>query len=265
MGYERPRGHFLSRGVLPPAKGRKAPGSASIRSSTGPMLLSKRKRPGAPGTWRSSSRRVRSGIPIRLRPFSLFCKKMSIPYHFMKIPARSLYAGLGARFGRRAPDRPATDFPPPPLQPISLRIEDGRPAEPWDVLQDEVGRAGSKSGRPMFGGCVPGLDGLRGLRRGCNGRGDLDDEQPSGRPVRGAPAGPDEAPFRDAPRRAAASGRRGDAGRLSPDRRRARRRVRGRAPFRNAARRRRRLAGRPPRRQRHAQRPAGAQDDRTTR
>jgi predicted SnoaL-like aldol condensation-catalyzing enzyme len=32
-----------------------------------------------------------------------------------------------------------------------VRIEDGRLAEHWDVLQDEVTRAESKSGLPMFG------------------------------------------------------------------------------------------------------------------
>jgi predicted SnoaL-like aldol condensation-catalyzing enzyme len=32
-----------------------------------------------------------------------------------------------------------------------VRIEDGRLAEHWDVLQDEATRAESKSGRPMFG------------------------------------------------------------------------------------------------------------------
>jgi predicted SnoaL-like aldol condensation-catalyzing enzyme len=32
-----------------------------------------------------------------------------------------------------------------------VRIEDGRLAEDWEVLQDEVTRAESKSGLPMFG------------------------------------------------------------------------------------------------------------------
>ncbi len=32
-----------------------------------------------------------------------------------------------------------------------VRIEDGRLAEHWDVLQDEVTQAASKSGMPMFG------------------------------------------------------------------------------------------------------------------
>jgi predicted SnoaL-like aldol condensation-catalyzing enzyme len=32
-----------------------------------------------------------------------------------------------------------------------LRIEDGRLAEHWDVLQDEATEAESKSGQPMFG------------------------------------------------------------------------------------------------------------------
>jgi predicted SnoaL-like aldol condensation-catalyzing enzyme len=37
-----------------------------------------------------------------------------------------------------------------------LRIEDGRLAEHWDVLQDEATEAESKSGRPMFGDRFPG-------------------------------------------------------------------------------------------------------------
>jgi predicted SnoaL-like aldol condensation-catalyzing enzyme len=32
-----------------------------------------------------------------------------------------------------------------------LRIEDGRLAEHWDVIQDEATKAESKSGLPMFG------------------------------------------------------------------------------------------------------------------
>ena len=37
-----------------------------------------------------------------------------------------------------------------------VRIEDGRLAEHWDVLQDEATEAESKSGRPMFGDRFPG-------------------------------------------------------------------------------------------------------------
>jgi predicted SnoaL-like aldol condensation-catalyzing enzyme len=37
-----------------------------------------------------------------------------------------------------------------------VRIEDGRLAEHWDVLQDEVTQAESKSGLPMFGTKFPG-------------------------------------------------------------------------------------------------------------
>ena len=37
-----------------------------------------------------------------------------------------------------------------------LRIEGGRLAEHWDVLQDEATEAESKSGRPMFGDRFPG-------------------------------------------------------------------------------------------------------------
>jgi predicted SnoaL-like aldol condensation-catalyzing enzyme len=36
-----------------------------------------------------------------------------------------------------------------------VRIEDGRLAEHWDVLQDEATAAESKSGLPMFGDCFP--------------------------------------------------------------------------------------------------------------
>ncbi len=36
-----------------------------------------------------------------------------------------------------------------------IRIEDGRLAEHWDVLQDEATKAESKSGRPMFGDRFP--------------------------------------------------------------------------------------------------------------
>jgi predicted SnoaL-like aldol condensation-catalyzing enzyme len=36
-----------------------------------------------------------------------------------------------------------------------LRIEDGKLAEHWDVLQDEATAAESKSGLPMFGGRFP--------------------------------------------------------------------------------------------------------------
>jgi len=37
-----------------------------------------------------------------------------------------------------------------------VRIEDGRLAEHWDVLQDEATREQSKSGNPMFGDTFPG-------------------------------------------------------------------------------------------------------------
>src|SRR5579859_6265959 len=36
-----------------------------------------------------------------------------------------------------------------------IRIENGRLAEHWDVLQDEATEAGSKSGLPMFGDHFP--------------------------------------------------------------------------------------------------------------
>src|SRR6202051_2323985 len=37
-----------------------------------------------------------------------------------------------------------------------VRIEEGRLAEHWDVLQDEATESESKSGRPMFGDRFPG-------------------------------------------------------------------------------------------------------------
>ena len=37
-----------------------------------------------------------------------------------------------------------------------VRVENGRLAEHWDVLQDEATEAESKSGRPMFGDRFPG-------------------------------------------------------------------------------------------------------------
>jgi len=36
-----------------------------------------------------------------------------------------------------------------------VRLEDGRLAEHWDVLQDEATREESKSGLPMFGTTFP--------------------------------------------------------------------------------------------------------------
>jgi predicted SnoaL-like aldol condensation-catalyzing enzyme len=37
-----------------------------------------------------------------------------------------------------------------------VRVEDGRLAEHWDVIQDEATRAASRSGLPMFGKTFPG-------------------------------------------------------------------------------------------------------------
>jgi predicted SnoaL-like aldol condensation-catalyzing enzyme len=36
-----------------------------------------------------------------------------------------------------------------------VRVENGRLAEHWDVVQDEATRESSKSGLPMFGGTFP--------------------------------------------------------------------------------------------------------------
>jgi len=41
-----------------------------------------------------------------------------------------------------------------------LRIEGGRLAEHWDVVQDEATKAESKSGLPMFGASFPGASKL---------------------------------------------------------------------------------------------------------
>ena len=45
--------------------------------------------------------------------------------------------------------------PPPWVAADIVRIEDGKLAEHWDVLQDEATEAESKSGRPMFGDRFP--------------------------------------------------------------------------------------------------------------
>jgi predicted SnoaL-like aldol condensation-catalyzing enzyme len=45
--------------------------------------------------------------------------------------------------------------PTPLIAADIVRIEDGRLAEHWDVLQDETTRAASKSGLPMFGSTFP--------------------------------------------------------------------------------------------------------------
>jgi predicted SnoaL-like aldol condensation-catalyzing enzyme len=46
-----------------------------------------------------------------------------------------------------------------------VRIEDGRLAEHWDVLQDEVTETESKSGKPIFGDRFPGLISIDGDAR----------------------------------------------------------------------------------------------------
>jgi predicted SnoaL-like aldol condensation-catalyzing enzyme len=58
------------------------------------------------------------------------------------------YLMLHGRFSGRGQDRNwvAADI---------VRMEDGRLAEHWDVLQDEVTREESKSGLPMFGDRFP--------------------------------------------------------------------------------------------------------------
>jgi len=51
-----------------------------------------------------------------------------------------------------------------------VRIADGVLAEHWDVLQDEGGSRGSKSGLPMFRDSFTGLN-LSGVTEGCMQRG----------------------------------------------------------------------------------------------
>ena len=92
------------RGVLPPGKRPPSAPSASIRSSAAPMRLGKRKRPGAPEIMAVGIETIRSGIRVRLRQFSLFCKELSIPYHFMKITTRQSFLRIaGARFWSPSP------------------------------------------------------------------------------------------------------------------------------------------------------------------
>ena len=46
-----------------------------------------------------------------------------------------------------------TGWRPKPVLAVDIfRIEDGKLAEHWDVLQEEVGTTNTKSGRPMFTG-----------------------------------------------------------------------------------------------------------------
>jgi predicted SnoaL-like aldol condensation-catalyzing enzyme len=68
-------------------------------------------------------------------------------YESAVIVAEGDYVMVHGRFsGGGRPTRIVVDI---------LRIEGGRLAEHWDVMQDEATRAESKSGRPMFGDRFP--------------------------------------------------------------------------------------------------------------
>jgi predicted SnoaL-like aldol condensation-catalyzing enzyme len=68
-------------------------------------------------------------------------------YESALVVAEGNYVMVHGRFsGGGRPTRIVVDI---------LRIEDGRFAEHWDVMQDEATRAESKSGLPMFGNRFP--------------------------------------------------------------------------------------------------------------
>jgi predicted SnoaL-like aldol condensation-catalyzing enzyme len=68
-------------------------------------------------------------------------------YESALVVAEADYVMVHGRFsGGGRPTRIVVDI---------LRIEDGRLAEHWDVMQDEATRAESKSGLPMFGDRFP--------------------------------------------------------------------------------------------------------------
>ena len=65
-------------------------------------------------------------------------------YEHQLIVAEGDYVIVHGRFSGHGP-------PVPWIAADIVRIENGRLAEHWDVLQDEVTKAQSKSGPPMFG------------------------------------------------------------------------------------------------------------------
>jgi predicted SnoaL-like aldol condensation-catalyzing enzyme len=65
-------------------------------------------------------------------------------YEYQLIVAEGDYVIVHGRFSGHGP-------PVPWIAADIVRIENGRLAEHWDVLQDEVTKAQSKSGLPMFG------------------------------------------------------------------------------------------------------------------
>jgi len=68
----------------------------------------------------------------------------TLRYEHQLIVAEGDYVIAHGRFSGHGP-------PVPWIAADIVRIENGRLAEHWDVLQDEATKAGSKSGLPMFG------------------------------------------------------------------------------------------------------------------
>ena len=68
----------------------------------------------------------------------------TLRYEYQLIVAEGDYVIVHGRFSGHGP-------PVPWIAADIVRIENGRLAEHWDVLQDEVTKAQSKSGLPMFG------------------------------------------------------------------------------------------------------------------
>jgi predicted SnoaL-like aldol condensation-catalyzing enzyme len=68
----------------------------------------------------------------------------TLRYEHQLIVAEGDYVIVHGRFSGHGP-------PVPWIAADIVRIENGRLAEHWDVLQDEATTAGSKSGLPMFG------------------------------------------------------------------------------------------------------------------
>ena len=68
----------------------------------------------------------------------------TLRYEHQLIVAEGDYVIVHGRFSGHGP-------PVPLIAADIVRIENGRLAEHWDVLQDEATKAGSKSGLPMFG------------------------------------------------------------------------------------------------------------------
>ena len=68
----------------------------------------------------------------------------TLRYEHQLIVAEGDYVIVHGRFSGHGP-------PVPWIAADIVRIENGRLAEHWDVLQDEATKAGSKSGLPMFG------------------------------------------------------------------------------------------------------------------